>query len=207
MAERATTPPSSCTTENTGKMRILLQTVTHLVPGNDYGEKITFIQNLVRHHQWQRDYDVDQERWYPYRDYFGLPNRRCFFLIDHHGHDHTVEEEKVPMLWYRWTGEALYASLHSGITTDTVKLMQFDSEQVNEQIPGKITRELTKWPFTWAGRPFHTAPRDEHGQTHVIRSSLRLGIPLSEDDVQFLRAAPAEDAQMATRQVGTAALG
>jgi hypothetical protein len=92
---------------STGKVRILLQTVTHLVPGNDRGEKFTWIQNTVCQHQWQRDFDRDQERFFPYHDYFGLRDVHCFFLIDHHGHDHAIQEEKVPVIWYKWTGQFL----------------------------------------------------------------------------------------------------
>lgn len=31
----------------------------------------------------------------------------AFFLIDHHGHDHAIQEEKVPVIWYKWTGQFL----------------------------------------------------------------------------------------------------
>lgn len=79
------------------KMRILLQSTTHLVPGDDREEKLDFIRNMVCQIYWQRDFDRAQERWYAHGDDFALKNRKCFFLIDHHGHDHTVKEEKVPV--------------------------------------------------------------------------------------------------------------
>ena len=55
-----------------------------------------------------RDYDSAQECMFPYGDDFGLEYSKCFFLIDHHGLDHLVQEEEVPVVWYRWTGESLY---------------------------------------------------------------------------------------------------
>ena len=90
-----------------GKVRILLQSATHLVPSDDREEKLDFVKNVVCQHHWQRDFDRTQERRYPHGDDFGPKNRKCFFLIDHHGHDHTAGEEKVPVLWYKWTGESL----------------------------------------------------------------------------------------------------
>lgn len=87
----------------------MLQTRTHLVLGKDRGEKLAFIKNLGCQHLWQRDFDPTQERWYPYNDVFGLEDRKCFFLIDHFGHDHDTREEQtpVPVLWFKWTGESL----------------------------------------------------------------------------------------------------
>lgn len=91
-----------------GKVRIVLESVTHLIlPGSDRDEKIRFIKHLVCQRQWSRDFDRNQERIYMHGDYFGLENRKCFFLIDHHGYDHIAQEEKVPIIWYKWTGESL----------------------------------------------------------------------------------------------------
>mgnify|MGYP005988769447 FL=1 len=87
---------------------MFLETVTHLVPGNDRGEKLQFVQNIVCNHIWQRDFDRDQDRMWPRGDKFGLENRNCYFVIDHHGHDHTIEEDiTVPVVRYRWTGQFL----------------------------------------------------------------------------------------------------
>ncbi|RMJ15869.1 hypothetical protein CDV36_004475 [Fusarium kuroshium] len=153
-------------TNSTGKVRILLQSVTHLVPGSDRGEKLDFVQNTVCQHHWQRDFDRSQERWYSRGDYFGLKNRKCYFIIDHHGQDHTIEEEEVPVLWYKWTGESLI--------------------RVNEELPSKMLKELKKWPFTWEGRKFHKAPKGPDGKyeplvhRQIIRSYLRQGMPVLE---------------------------
>ncbi|RSM19530.1 hypothetical protein CDV31_001690 [Fusarium ambrosium] len=163
-------------TNSTGKVRILLQSVTHLVPGSDRGEKLDFVRNIVCQHHWQRDFDRDQERWYAHGDNFGLKNRKCYFLIDHHGHDHTVEEEEVPVLWYKWTGESLV--------------------RVNEELPHKILKELKKWPFTWAGRKFYKAPKGPDGKyepkiyREIIKSQLRIGNGLLNEGIKFLREYP-----------------
>lgn len=85
-----------------GPVRILVQTVTHLVPGNDYMERVEYMQNLICQHHWKRDFNRDQERWNVYGHDFAFPNRNCYFLIDH-GHS----EGDPPVLWYKWTGESL----------------------------------------------------------------------------------------------------
>ncbi|KAF3060874.1 hypothetical protein CFAM422_010913 [Trichoderma lentiforme] len=77
-----------------GKVRFLLQSVTHLVPSRDRDEKLSFIKNVICQLHWRRDFDWNRERMYPYGDDIGLKNRNCFYLIDHHGHDHTAQEEK-----------------------------------------------------------------------------------------------------------------
>ncbi|EHK26893.1 uncharacterized protein TRIVIDRAFT_62694 [Trichoderma virens Gv29-8] len=159
-----------------GKVRVLLESVTHLVPGSDRDEKLSFVKNIVCQRHWKRDFDRSQERMYPYGDFFGLKNRNCFFLIDHHGHDHTVQEEEVPVIWYKWTGESL---IH-----------------MNDTLPLWIQEELKKWPFTWEGRTVHRLPRGPDGnfepkvQREVIKSKLNLGIPMFARDIEFLREHP-----------------
>ncbi|CAH0019383.1 unnamed protein product [Clonostachys rhizophaga] len=110
-----------------------------------------------------------------YHDFFGLDNVECFFLVDHHGYDHTIEEEKVPVLWYKWTGESLV--------------------RINQELPSKIQRKLRKWPFTWEGRKFRR-PKRPDGEcelvTHrrLLMSKLLLGIPIFDEDIKFLREHP-----------------
>ncbi|KAF4969804.1 hypothetical protein FSARC_3029 [Fusarium sarcochroum] len=127
------------------RLRILLQTTTHHVPGKDHGEKITFTKNIICQHLWKRDFDPLQERWYPYNDVFGLQDRKCFFLIDHFGFDHSIQEEQGPISvrWYKWNGDSLV--------------------QVHTDLPAAIRGELKKWPFTWEGRKFHRLPKNPDG--------------------------------------------
>lgn len=106
--DRLTTPQLKMTpSTNKQRVRILLQTRTHLVPGYDRQEKINFLQNKVCQLHWQRDFDYNQERYWLHHDYFGLKDIECSLLVDHHGYDHTVQEDLVPVVWYKWTGETL----------------------------------------------------------------------------------------------------
>ncbi|KAK4032234.1 hypothetical protein C8A01DRAFT_41327 [Parachaetomium inaequale] len=46
-------------------VRILVQTTTHLVPGDKsmgFGERVDGMVKLICHHVWQRDYDPLRER-------------------------------------------------------------------------------------------------------------------------------------------------
>lgn len=92
--------PQQPVANSTPKMRILLQTITHLKLGDVYGDRITFIQNTLCRHLFKRDFDHAQERLFPFRDDFGLNNVKCFFLLDHHGHDHTTQEEYPPVFFW-----------------------------------------------------------------------------------------------------------
>lgn len=89
-----------------GPVRILVQTVTHLVPGDEYAERVEYMRNLICQHHWKRDFDRDQDRWNVYGHHFGLRNRNCYFLIDH-GHVDGESCTDPPVLWYKWTGESL----------------------------------------------------------------------------------------------------
>jgi hypothetical protein len=75
------------------RLRVLLQSITHHVPGKYYGEKMSFTKNIICQRLWNRDFDPLQERWYPFNPLFGLRGRKCFFLIDHFGFDHAIHEE------------------------------------------------------------------------------------------------------------------
>ncbi|VUC32224.1 unnamed protein product [Clonostachys rosea] len=161
------------TTSATGKVRILLQTIAHLVPGSDREEKLTFIDNLICRHFWKRDFDRDQERRFFYHDCFGLDNVECFFLVDHHGYDHTVEEEMVPVLWYKWTGES----------------------------PRKLKKWPFTWEGRKFHR--HKRPEGECelvGHRRLLMSELALGIPIFEKDIKFLKENP-EHAQWLRRNL------
>ncbi|CAG9945118.1 unnamed protein product [Clonostachys rosea f. rosea IK726] len=156
-------------------MRVLLQTVTHLVPGDVYGDRITFIQNTLCRHFFKRDFDHAQKCLFPFHDDFGLNNVKCFVLLDHHGHDHTTQEENPAVfVWMKWTGQSLV--------------------QINKGLLSKYNKELSKWPFTWGGRNFRRIPQPPRGSDGKLdpkpHTSLRLGIPLSDDNIVFLREHP-----------------
>lgn len=94
-------------------VRILVQTQTHLVPGNrstEFGERYGAMVNLICQHVWQRGYDKFRERVWTYHCYFALDDIECWFLIDHHGPDPSPPLEP-PIVWYRWTGTELFVCL------------------------------------------------------------------------------------------------
>lgn len=89
--------------DSKGPKRILVQTKTHLLRGDDYGTKCYFILDLVCQHHWNRKFVFGEDRWNSYGAQLGYYNRTCYFLVDH-GESAT---DDVPVLWYRWTGESL----------------------------------------------------------------------------------------------------
>ena len=93
-------------------VRILVQTLTDLVPGSDGLDKTMFIINRICQLHWQCGYSYKEHRWSAYNDRFAFKNRRCFFLLDT---GKSSNDDDVPILSYEWTGESLYASVHCRI--------------------------------------------------------------------------------------------
>jgi hypothetical protein len=87
-----------------GPKRILVQTQTHLVPGDDYGARCFFILNLICQHHWNRDFVFGEDRWNQYGAQFGYDRLTCYFLVDH---GQSATNDDVPVLWYQWTGKSL----------------------------------------------------------------------------------------------------
>lgn len=85
-------------------VRILVQTLTHLVPGGDNFERVDFILNRICQDHWNCDFQCPKFRWASYNDQFALNNRRCFFLVDY---GESGDDDDVPVLSYDWTGESL----------------------------------------------------------------------------------------------------
>jgi hypothetical protein len=92
----------------TGPKRILVQTKTHLVPGDEYGKRCYFILDLVCQHHWNRNFVFGEDRWNSYGTEFGYDNRTCYFLVDH---GQSATDDDVPVIWYQWTGESLLEPL------------------------------------------------------------------------------------------------
>ncbi|POR31237.1 Uncharacterized protein TPAR_08559 [Tolypocladium paradoxum] len=152
-------------------LRILVQTKTNLVPGNDYAERVEFMRNLICQHHWNRDFDWHQDRWNAYGDEFGYENRSCYFLIDH---CHGESPDNPPVLWYKWTGKSLIA--------------------IQQALPAKIQAKLKEYPFS--RRPIQRLPKEAPAPTRrqIIRSKLRRDMTILDADVQFLVTHP-EDAR------------
>ena len=85
-------------------VRILVQTLTHLVPGGDNFERIDFILDLICRTFWNCDFESPRFRWASYNDQFALKNRICYFLVDY---GDSENDDEVPVLSYEWKGELL----------------------------------------------------------------------------------------------------
>ncbi|PLB43915.1 hypothetical protein P170DRAFT_64866 [Aspergillus steynii IBT 23096] len=89
-------------------VRILVQTMTHLVPrdqgmdNNIWGDKVTSMLHRISRYHWRVPYWPFDNRFYSYGDEFGYSHRLCFFLVDH---GTTENDDEVPILCYEWTGE------------------------------------------------------------------------------------------------------
>ncbi|KAL7919980.1 hypothetical protein ACQKWADRAFT_299819 [Trichoderma austrokoningii] len=153
-----------------GPVRVLVQTSTSLVPGDHYAGKITSMRNLICQRFWNRDFDWDEERFYPYNATFGYENRRCYFLLNH-GHS----DIDPPILWYEWTGKSLKAK--------------------DGPLTSKIRSKVESYPFE---RPYGPRPEpmtyDNITHRKIIWSALQLDTEIFDDDKKFLRDHP-EDAK------------
>lgn len=100
-------------------MRVLVQTLTHLVPsdnlianGEPYGDKLFSMLDRTCNHVWDYPFEPGLQRWYSYGDEFGYNNRVCFFLLDY-GDAPDGKDEEVPIQCLTWDGEKLYVPCHS----------------------------------------------------------------------------------------------
>ncbi|KAH6843404.1 hypothetical protein B0I37DRAFT_346917 [Chaetomium sp. MPI-CAGE-AT-0009] len=117
-------------------VRVLVQTQTHLVPGDkstDFGERYKAMLDLICQHVWQRGYDKFRERDWVYRAHFALDNVECWFLVDHHGPDPSPPQDP-PIVWYRWTGSELFLTYCYSVI-------------IHDRPPSRVRRELRHYPF------------------------------------------------------------
>ncbi|KAK2589910.1 hypothetical protein QQS21_012412 [Conoideocrella luteorostrata] len=147
-------------------VRILVITATHLVPGDGYLGKTNFIRNVISQQHWNRASDFRRDRFTSYNAQFGFDNRTCYFLVDH-GENPGGNDDDIPVLWYRWTGDSLVS--------------------LSEALPSKIRKRLKKIPFTlkdW----LETVPREVSDAEYrrAIRSDLYACVRLSDDAFRFL---------------------
>ena len=67
-------------------VRVLVQTRTHLVPGDKSDQwREEKMQNLICQQLWKRDFDRFRERARNYHCFWGIDDVECWFLVDHHG--------------------------------------------------------------------------------------------------------------------------
>ncbi|KAK2605552.1 hypothetical protein N8I77_008381 [Diaporthe amygdali] len=182
---QSTTQPQGSTSEQVppGPVRILVQTRTHLVPGDVYGEKIEYMRNMICQHVWNRKYIRGPDRWNCYGADFDYPDRTCYFLVDHgmtaeHG---QTPNENPPVLWYRWTG-------------DSLRLVAIPGE-----LPPKLHQRLERYPFTKFPPPPTTRP-EPRPMREVIKMQLRLQMHIFDEDINHLKDHPI-DARWIKNQV------
>ncbi|KAI1747315.1 hypothetical protein F4782DRAFT_521509 [Xylaria castorea] len=114
-------------------VRILVETATHLVPGQLYPEKLEGMRNVICRHHWDRDFDHEIDRCYVYglggagdlKSGRGGQGRACFFLVDNG--ETMSERENPPVLRYRWTGKELV--------------------YIRRALPAVVVAKLKEYPF------------------------------------------------------------
>ncbi|KAF2971476.1 hypothetical protein GQX73_g2057 [Xylaria multiplex] len=145
--------------------RILLQTKTHLVPGDDYQERCDKMKNLLCQHLWNRDFDYTHDRWQEYGAAFAYEGRRCYFLLDH-GQSTTND---VPVLWYKWTGTSF--------------------QLIESPLPAQILGKLKGYPFIPPKRERSEAqpPPDAATRRQMIRFKLRSKMKIAPVELELLK--------------------
>ncbi|KAI0453610.1 hypothetical protein F5B21DRAFT_478613 [Xylaria acuta] len=120
-------------------VRILVETATHLVPGDGCSEKIKRMRNAICQHHWNRDFDDEEDWCYVYglggssggrdrgvlKSGEGERDRVCFFLVD--SGQTSSRNENPPILRYRWTGEELV--------------------YIRRAVPAVVVAKLKEYPF------------------------------------------------------------
>ena len=82
-------------------VRVLVQTRTHLLRGENYYDKLNFILDMVCEFLWGRFFLPQKDRFHVYGPPFSRINRRVHFLVDH---GQAYDDSTVPVLWYRYNG-------------------------------------------------------------------------------------------------------
>ncbi|EEQ32318.1 conserved hypothetical protein [Microsporum canis CBS 113480] len=148
-------------------VRVLVQTSTHLVPGDGYFRKCEFMQNKLCQLHWNCDFDYKQHRWSTYGCEFALDNRPCYALIDSGKVAGDDDDDKVPILPYEWTGEIFKP-----------KPQLSESPRV---------RHILKKHFPFSRKPRKDTPQAERSKRELIRSNLYKEIPLSDRLLKEIR--------------------
>ncbi|GKZ31581.1 hypothetical protein AbraIFM66950_000156 [Aspergillus brasiliensis] len=164
-------------------IRILVQTLTHLVPSTDqasdkniYDDKLFTMLDRICQHIWNCDFDGDVHRWYTYGDEFGYSHRMCFFLIDY-GTAPDGDDSKVPIVCYEWDGSNFMAKS---------QILQFEDVQA----------ELNNVPFT----PAPYEPSEKPPIRDIVRRRLRSARKIPVRELDYMRDHP-EDMEWLERKV------
>ncbi|KAK2596414.1 hypothetical protein N8I77_013305 [Diaporthe amygdali] len=159
----------------TGPMRVLVQTRTHLVPGDGHSKKVLSMLHRICLHQWGRNFNPYEDRSNTYGDEFGYNDRLCFFLVDH-GESPTGSDDpaEVPMTVYEWDGKSL--------------------QPFPGPLPNEVQERLKKYRFKPKVTKESMLPRHEdlppEERRRSIKRMLRRETHPPESDLQFLRDHP-----------------
>ncbi|GKZ30741.1 hypothetical protein AbraIFM66950_010084 [Aspergillus brasiliensis] len=89
-------------------IRILVDTRIHLLPGDTNEDRNTYLINHICHLHWLAEFNPIQHRRYAFStDRFPTESTRCLFLVDYGHTSSKNEDEDVPVVYYKWTGENL----------------------------------------------------------------------------------------------------
>ncbi|PWY87230.1 hypothetical protein BO94DRAFT_585783 [Aspergillus sclerotioniger CBS 115572] len=156
-------------------IRILVQTLTHLVRGHRNPDKRMFMLNLICRYHWNRNFSPAEHRWTTYNDFFALRDQPCFFVLDY---GQAPDDAEVRVLSYVWDGRTLeYAPF-------------FNQDPL-------IQAKVNGIPF--GQRPPRT--EETRPKREVIRLKLARDIELEDEEFRYMREHP-EDAQWVRDNVG-----
>ena len=86
-------------------VRVLVQTLTHLVPGDGNVERSEFLLNKMCQHHWGCDFDVPRFRW---ASTTAMSSLSTTDVVSSSLTTANLEnDDDVPILCYEWTGESL----------------------------------------------------------------------------------------------------
>ncbi|KAE8146783.1 hypothetical protein BDV25DRAFT_169609 [Aspergillus avenaceus] len=164
-------------------VRILVQTLTHLVPSDipntdrdPYNIKFFSMLDRICRYHWNCDFAPEIHRCASYGDDFAYNNRFCFFLIDY---GTTSNDDDVPILCYEWTGQDL------------------QDKPFPELLQSKdVQDELKDMPFT----PRRREPRERPPVRDIVRGRLRRTQHIRDRDIEHLKQHP-EDMEWLQRKL------
>ncbi|PWY78984.1 hypothetical protein BO83DRAFT_406610 [Aspergillus eucalypticola CBS 122712] len=169
LPNRNPTPPP---TLSLSPIRVLVQTLTHLVPStnqagekNIYDYKLFTMLDTICQHTWKCDFDGHVHRWYTYGDEFGYSHRMC------------DDDSKVPIECYEWDGSKFI---------DKPQILQFEDVQA----------ELKSVPFT----PAPYKPSEKPPVRDIVRRRLRSARRIPVRELDHMRDHP-EDMEWLDRKV------
>jgi hypothetical protein len=87
-----------------GPVRVLVQTLTHLVPTRGKDDRSCVMFDLMCEYHFGCKYDGRVFRMASHNDMLGYDNLRCYFLIDY---GESLNDDDVPIVCYEWTGDSL----------------------------------------------------------------------------------------------------